>query len=54
MFANRVAIVTGTSGGVGAAVAAAFAQAGFKVARWHDEGRLLQLAEDIVTSGRER
>ena len=51
MFANRVAIVTGTSGGVGAAVVAAFAQAG-SLAR--NEGRLLQLAEDIVPSGRER
>ena len=32
MFANRVAIVTGASGGIGAAVAAAFAQAGAAVA----------------------
>jgi NADP-dependent 3-hydroxy acid dehydrogenase YdfG len=52
MFANRVAIVTGASGGIGAAVAAAFAQAGAKVALLaRNEERLLRLAEEIEHHG---
>jgi len=52
MIANRVAIVTGASGGIGAAAAAAFAQAGAKVALLaRKEERLSRLAAEIERYG---
>jgi NADP-dependent 3-hydroxy acid dehydrogenase YdfG len=52
MFANRVAIVTGASGGIGAAVAASLAQAGAKVALLaRKEERLSGLASEIERYG---
>jgi short-subunit dehydrogenase len=52
IFTNRVAIVTGGSGGIGAAIAAAFAQCGAKVALLaRNEDRLLLLAEAIAGRG---
>ena len=52
MFANRVVIVTGASGGIGAALAAAFAQAGARVALLaRKEERLLRLADEIERHG---
>jgi NADP-dependent 3-hydroxy acid dehydrogenase YdfG len=52
MFANRVAIVTGASGGIGAAVAAALAQAGAAVALLaRNEERLSCLADVIERHG---
>lgn len=51
MFANRVAIVTGASGGIGAAVAAAFAQAGAAVALLARSERLSRLADEIKRYG---
>jgi NADP-dependent 3-hydroxy acid dehydrogenase YdfG len=52
MFANRVAIVTGASGGIGAAVGAAFAQAGAAVALLgRREEPLSRLADEIERHG---
>ena len=52
MFANPVAIVTAASGGVGAAVAAAFAQAGARVGLLgRKEEGLSRLADEIQRHG---
>jgi len=52
IFTNRVVIVTGGSGGIGAAIAAAFAQCGAKVALLaRNVDRLSPLAEAIARSG---
>lgn len=50
---GRVAVVTGASGGIGSAVAAAFARAGAHVlAVDRDEEALSRLAESLAASGR--
>jgi NAD(P)-dependent dehydrogenase (short-subunit alcohol dehydrogenase family) len=52
ILANRVAIVTGASRGIGAATARAFAEAGARVAlAARDAARLEQLAAEIVAAG---
>lgn len=51
MFANRVEIVTGAPGRIGAGVAAAFVQAGAKWLCWQEMKSACRLAEETEHHG---